>query len=135
MDLALLRLDAVAAVTAGADGQAGAIQVAHLLPRPLDGHNWAIIEASHPGALNLDFAALVASLEEELAQVETAGEEGRGRERAILIGVTGKNRAAAADSMEELAQSWPGPPAWRWRPPSSSAGPASIPAFSWARAV
>ncbi|MGA8141516.1 MAG: GTPase HflX, partial [Desulfobaccales bacterium] len=104
MDLALLRLDAVAAVSAGADGQAGAIQVAHLLPRPLDGHNWAIIEASHPGALNLDFAALVASLEEELAQVETAGEEGRGRERAILIGVSGKNRAAAEDSMEELSE-------------------------------
>ncbi len=104
MDLALLRLDAVAAVTAGADGQAGAIQVAHLLPRPLDGHNWGIIEASHPGALNLDFAALVASLEEELAQVETAGEEGRGRERAILIGVTGNNRAAAEDSMEELGE-------------------------------
>ena len=104
MDLALLRLDAVAAVTAGADGQAGAIQVAHLLPRPLDGHNWGIIEASHPGALSLDFAALVASLEEELAQVETAGEEGRGRERAILIGVTGNNREAAEDSMEELCE-------------------------------
>lgn len=105
MDLALLRLDAVAAVTAGADGQAGAIQVAHLLPRPQDGHNWGIIEASHPGALNLDFAALVASLEEELAQVQPAGEGGeRGRERAILIGVTGNNRAAAEDSMEELSE-------------------------------
>jgi len=105
MDLALLRLDAVVAVAAGADGQAGAIQVAHLLPRPLDGHNWGIIEAPHPGALNLDFAALVSSLEEELAQVETAGEGGgRGRERAILIGVTGNNRAAAEDSMEELGE-------------------------------
>jgi GTP-binding protein HflX len=54
--------------------------------------------------LSLDFAALVASLEEELAQVETAGEEGRGRERAILIGVTGNNYAAAEDSMEELCE-------------------------------
>ncbi len=105
MDLALLRLDAVAAVAANADGQAGAIQVAHLLPRPLDGHNWALIEASHPGALSLDFAALVASLEEELAQVETPGAGGKpGRERAILIGVTGHNRAAAEDSMEELGE-------------------------------
>ncbi len=105
MDLALLRLDAVAAVAANADGQAGAIQVAHLLPRPLDGQNWALIEASHPGALSLDFAALVASLEEELAQVETPGAGGKpGRERAILIGVTGHNRAAAEDSMEELGE-------------------------------
>jgi GTP-binding protein HflX len=102
MDLALLRLDAVAAIAPGADGQAP-IQVAHLLPRPQDGHNWAIINAPHPGALDLDFAALVASLEEELARVEAAG-EGRGLERAILIGVTGASRAAAEDSMEELAE-------------------------------
>ncbi len=102
MDLALLRLDAVAAIAPGPDG-AGAVQVAHLLPRPLDGCNWAVTNAPHPGALNLDFAALVASLEEELARVETAG-AGHGRERAILIGVSGANRAAAEDSMAELAE-------------------------------
>ena len=103
MDLALLRLDAVAAIVAGPDGLPGAVQVAHLLPRPLDGRNWAVLNAPNPGSLDLDFAALVASLEEELARVETAG-EGRGRERAILIGITGKNRAAAEDSMAELAE-------------------------------
>jgi GTP-binding protein HflX len=103
MDLALLRLDAVAAVAPGPDGQAGAVQVAHLLPQPLDGHNWAILKAPHPAALNLDFAALVASLETELARVENAG-EGGGRERAILIGVTGANREAAEDSLAELAE-------------------------------
>ena len=103
MDLALLRLDAVAAIAPGPDGQPGPIQVAHLLPRPLDGHNWAVINAPHPGLLNLDFAALVASLEEELARMEMAG-EGRGREPAILIGVSGVSRAAAEDSMEELAE-------------------------------
>jgi GTP-binding protein HflX len=102
-DLALLRLDAVAAIAANADGQPGAVQVAHLLPQTVDGHNWAINKAPHPAALDLDFAALVASLEEELARVETAG-AGRGRERAILIGVTGTNRAAAEDSMDELAE-------------------------------
>ena len=103
MDLALLRLDAVAAIVAGPDGLPGAVQVAHLLPRPLDGRSCAVLNAANPGSLDLDFAALVASLEEELARVETAG-EGRGRERAILIGITGKNRAAAEDSMEELAE-------------------------------
>jgi GTP-binding protein HflX len=103
MDLALLRLDAVAAIAASPDGLPGAVQVAHLLPRPLDGRSWAVLDASNPGSLDLDFAALVASLEAELARVETAG-EGQGRERAILIGITGKNRAAAEDSMEELAE-------------------------------
>jgi GTP-binding protein HflX len=103
MDLALLRLDAVAAIAPGPDGQAGAVQVAHLLPQTVDGHNWAIINAPHPGALDLDFAALVTSLEEELARVEAAG-AGRGRERAILIGVSGASREAAEDSMAELAE-------------------------------
>ncbi|MCL4502723.1 MAG: GTPase HflX [Deltaproteobacteria bacterium] len=103
MDLALLRLDAVAAIAARADGLPGAVQVAHLLPRPLDGRNWAVIDAANIGSLNLDFATLAASLEEELARVQT-DREGRGRERAILIGVTGKSSAAAEDSMEELAE-------------------------------
>ena len=79
------------------------MQVAHLLPRPLEGRNWAILNAPHAGALDLDFAGLVASLEEELARVEAAG-EGSGRERAILIGVSGRSRAAAEDSMAELAE-------------------------------
>ena len=103
MDLALLRLDAVAAIVVGPEGLPGAIQVAHLLPRPLEGRNWAVINAPNPGSLTLDFAGLVTSLEEELARGETAG-EGRGRERAILIGVTGLNRAAAEDSLAELAE-------------------------------
>ena len=106
MDLALLRLDAVAAIVAGPDGLPGAVQVAHLLPRPLDGHNWAIINAPNPGSLNLDFAALVASLEEELARVEAAG-EGRGLERAILIGVSGRSREAAEDSMDGTRRTGP----------------------------
>jgi GTPase len=103
MDLALLRLDAVAAIAAGVDGLPGAIQAAHLLPHTVDGHNWAVLNASNPGALDLNFAALVASLETELARVEEAG-KGRGRERAILIGVSGRSRDAAEDSMAELAE-------------------------------
>ena len=104
MDLALLRLDAVAAIVAGPDGLPGAVAggapAAPAAGRPQLGRHQG---PPDPGSLDLDFAALVASLEEELARLETAG-EGRGRERAILIGITGTNRAAAEDSMEELAE-------------------------------
>ncbi len=102
-DLALLRLDAVAALTVADGGQPGPIQMAHLLPQPLNGQSWGVIEARQAGSLNLDFEALVASLEEEFARVAQASAD-RGRERAILIGVTGANREAAADSMEELVE-------------------------------
>ncbi len=103
MDLALLRLDAVAALLVTADGAPGSIQAAHLLPQTQDGRNWAILEADQVGRLRLDFAGLVASLEGELARVGR-DRGGRGRERAILIGVTGRSRALAEDSMAELAE-------------------------------
>jgi GTP-binding protein HflX len=102
-DLALLRLDAVAALLVAPGGAPGSIQMAHLLPHTLEGRNWAILNADHAGHLQVDFAALVASLEEELARVGRDG-DGGGRERAILIGVTGRSRQAAEDSMTELAE-------------------------------
>jgi GTP-binding protein HflX len=102
MDLALLRLDAVAALTV-ADGQPGAIEIAHLLPQPVEGQNWAIIKARQVGVMQQDFEALVTSLEEEFARLAPT-REGKSRERAILIGVTGANRLAAEDSLEELTE-------------------------------
>jgi GTP-binding protein HflX len=54
MDLALLRLDVVAAL-AVADGQPGALEIAHLLPQPVNGSSWTILRARHVGALHQDF--------------------------------------------------------------------------------
>ena len=62
MDLALLRLDAVAALLVAPGGAPGSIQMAHLLPHTQEGRNWAILNADHVGHLQVDFAALVASL-------------------------------------------------------------------------
>ena len=102
MDLALLRLDAVAALTV-TDGHPGAIEIAHLLPQPVDGQSWAVIKARQVGALDLDFEALVASLEAEFSRLTPAG-AGKTLERAILIGVTGTSRPAAEDSLAELTE-------------------------------
>ena len=103
MDLALLRLDAVAALTAAAGGLPGSLEIAHLLPRPVDGHNWAIIQARQVSEVKLDFAALVTSLEAEFAGRAPRWQD-IGHERAILIGVTGHTRPAAEDSMQELSE-------------------------------
>ena len=102
MDLALLRLDMVAALNV-TDGQPGAIEIAHLLPQPVEGLSWAIIKAKQVGALQQDFEALVASLEEEFARLAPT-KTARGQEPAILIGVTGSNRLAAEDSLAELTE-------------------------------
>ncbi|MCK9377959.1 MAG: GTPase HflX [Syntrophobacterales bacterium] len=103
MDLALLRLDAVAALSVVDGGQPGALEIAHLLPQPVDGQSWTSLKARQVGALELDFEALVASLEAEFSRQAPAG-AGESRERAILIGVTGANRLAAEDSMAELTE-------------------------------
>ncbi|MEJ2671438.1 MAG: GTPase HflX [Deltaproteobacteria bacterium] len=102
MDLALLRLDLVAALNVS-DGQPGAVEIAHLLPQPENGSNWAIIKARQVGALHQDFEVLVASLEAELARTAPAAGESS-QEKAILIGVTGANRLNAEDSLAELAE-------------------------------
>jgi len=102
-DLALLKLDAVAVVEVTPAGLPGRVQAAHLLPREVDGRGWAVLDYDHPTRVDLDFAAMVDSLEEELARV---GSEAGGRraDRAILIGVTGKNRLEAEESLAELAE-------------------------------
>ncbi len=103
MDLALLRLDAVAALAVTPDGRSGAVQAAHLLPHEQDGRNWAMLTADHVANLQVDFGELLESLEDELARAGV--EQGwSGKERAILIGVGGKGRVAAEDSMQELAE-------------------------------
>jgi GTP-binding protein HflX len=103
MDLALLRLDAVAALTVTQAGLPGSIEMAHLLPHEEDGRNWAIVKEDHVAHLKLDFGELVESLEGELARAG-ADEARGGQDRAILIGVTGKNRLAAEESLTELAE-------------------------------
>ncbi len=103
MDLALLRLDAVAAIAVSADGLPGGVEMAHLLPQAQEGRSWTILKADHITRLKVDFDLLVSSLEAELARVGIA-DGGDGRERAILIGVTGKSRAAAEDSLAELTE-------------------------------
>lgn len=102
-DLALLRLDAVAALAVTPQGLPGALQLAHLLPHTEDGKNWSLIRADHVTHLDLDFAHMVESLEEELAR-SGDGRGPSGRERAILVGVSAKNRVEAEDSMAELTE-------------------------------
>ena len=103
MDLALLRLDVVAALAVSPQGLPGAVQVAHLLPHEDNGRNWALVTADHLAHLDLNFAHLVDSLEEELAR-SSDGRGASGRERAILVGVSAKSRLEAEDSMAELAE-------------------------------
>ncbi len=106
-DLALLRLDLVAAVGVGSDGQPGVLHYAHLLPTNADGALWRqeTLESVHDE--QPDFIATVQALEDELAQSHDARRVGD-KERAVLVAVCldGQRRLTEASLLElsELAR-------------------------------
>jgi GTPase len=104
-DLALLRLDLVAAVEVLEDGLPGKVHFAHLLPENAAGAMWKDEVAPSVFELGHDALASALALEEEFARAGAARRTGS-RERALLVGVGGRERgrAEAESSLEELKE-------------------------------
>ncbi|GAO04678.1 GTPase HflX [Anaeromyxobacter sp. PSR-1] len=104
-DLALLRLDLVAAIEVRDDGLPGRVHYAHLLPENPQGAMWKDEEAPTVHDLAYDALSGALALEDEFARARAARRTG-GRERAILVGFGGKGRgrAEAEASLEELKE-------------------------------
>ncbi|MBP7475863.1 MAG: GTPase HflX [Pyrinomonadaceae bacterium] len=119
-DLALLRLDLMSIIQVDRkDGLPGLVYSAHLVPDA--GRNGAGNEQPHgleaevtpyeylepaiPAHLDTDFAALIESLEDEMARIRlTAKTRNTGGERAILVGVTTGDMDDEAESLAELKE-------------------------------
>ena len=121
-DLALLRLDLMAAIDVRNDGMPGLVRAAHLLPA--NGHTsepasleiddarsagedpaiWGFLDPQVPSQLDIDFIDLIESLEEELARVRHVRNPRDHRDRAILVGVTTVSAASAQESVDELRE-------------------------------
>lgn len=90
-DLALLRLDLVAMVQVRDNGQAGRVEVAHVLPVSLDGNRddqpFRRLSAPDVSSLDFDFQSNIRALETEFSQVAKGALAETGRERAIVVGV------------------------------------------------
>ncbi|HSU81492.1 MAG TPA: GTPase HflX, partial [Thermoanaerobaculia bacterium] len=94
-DLALLRLDLVAAIEVLPDGLPGKIDLAHLAPFGLDGYDqnghaaepFERIQAADVHQLRFDPEAVLKALEDEFARLATAAGETE-KERALVIGIT-----------------------------------------------
>ncbi len=101
-DLALLRLDLVAMIQAEEDGNAGKIELAHILPG-LDGDQnnepFRRIEARDIYQLNFDFAEEIRALEGEFSRVtgRKAGETQK--ERALVLSLT-PGEGARSENLE-----------------------------------
>lgn len=104
-DLALLRFDLIAAVQALPSGLPGDVHMAWLHPEAPGEDPWHLEAPVSIHDLDLDFAGLMSSLEEEFSAVTKASRQvdGRGR-RGILVGVTTGRLENLEQSMAELQE-------------------------------
>lgn len=103
-DLALLRLDMMAAITMTGVGQPHQVHAAHILPTSSDGMPYQILEPLMPSQLEVGCLDLIQALETELVLVGSLYEADRGKERALLVSVTTGSRREAIDSLTELKE-------------------------------
>jgi GTP-binding protein HflX len=86
-DLALLRLDAVAAIAVDAAGRPGKLYVAHLAADADARAPWRELAAEPATASRLDFVALIGGLEQQFARQGRALATDRGADRALVVHV------------------------------------------------
>ena len=103
-DLALLRLDIMAAMTITANGYLHKIHVGHILPASSDGKPFQILKPVTPNQLDIGCLDLIQSLESELAHVKSLYEADIKKERALLVSVTSAPKRRAMDSLAELKE-------------------------------
>ncbi len=101
-DLALLRLDLMAAVAVDPAGVAGKIHLAHIMPNSTE-PPYRVLEPATAREIELDCMELIRSLEEEMAAGSTVTATGHHRERALLVGIATGSRKKAAASVQELS--------------------------------
>jgi GTPase len=111
VDLALLRLDLVAAIGLLPDGRPADLHVAHLLP-PIEGQPpWRVLPSEPFHRSTIDAAALIEALQEEFDRVAPAALATDTRDRALLVVVEvrgnrrpgGRSAAQGQDAAAEAA--------------------------------
>lgn len=95
VDLALLRLDLVAALGVTNDGRPADLHLAHLLPSGKS--PWQILPPENFHRANVDAQALIDSLEREFDRVAPTTQANKGKDRAVLV-IVDVGRKANRDS-------------------------------------
>ena len=103
-DLALLRLDIMAAITITRSGYLHKVHVGYILPTNSYGKPFQLLKPLNPNELDIGCLDLIQSLEAELAHLTSLHEADAGKERALLVSVTTSSRKTALESLEELEE-------------------------------
>ena len=104
-DLAMLRLDAMAAINLNDEGHPRKIHWAHILPgQDLKRPPYQIMQDLLPHQLSVGCTDLILALEREMALMGARTKASTGVERALLFSVTTAPRKKALDSIVELKE-------------------------------
>lgn len=103
-DLAILRLDLMAAITITGEGHLHQVHAGHILPKSSSEKPFEILKPLKPHQLDIACLELIHSLETELSHVKSSYEANRGKERALLVSVTSAPKDIAMDSLAELKE-------------------------------
>ncbi len=102
-DLALLRLDLMAAIGVLESGLPGDIFLANLTPINAKGESWRCWEPLPLANLEVNALQIIQALEEEFGRSQRVREAGDHRDRAILVHASSASKWAIEDSLNELA--------------------------------
>jgi GTP-binding protein HflX len=103
-DLALLRLDLIAAVGVDDAGIPTSIRIAYLLPPNPKGEVWELLQPTPPSQLDIDFLAFIKSLEDEIDRTVRSKLSGSQKERAYLVGKISGQDWEIEESLQELKE-------------------------------
>ena len=103
-DLALLRLDMMAAVTMSEDGRADQIHMAHIIPENADGVPCRISEPLSPQEMDVGAFEMIRAIESELSRSRMSHKSTRKTERALIINATFAPRESVETSLDELTE-------------------------------
>ncbi|MCP4107295.1 MAG: GTPase HflX [Desulfobacteraceae bacterium] len=103
-DLALLRLDIMAAITMTPDGMPHLIHMGNILPQSSGEEPYQIHPPLQPNNLDIGCLGLIQALEDELAYVRALYDADIGKERALLFSVSTAPKSVARESLAELEE-------------------------------
>ncbi len=103
-DLLFLRLDSLGVLQVDSFGLPQTFSLAYLAPPNSAGQTYQVLDPLPWDKVEIDFAALAADLETDLARGEELAPAAGGQERAILISVATAPRAVQESRLAELAE-------------------------------
>jgi len=103
-DLAMLRLDMMGVITANDNDLPPRIYLAHILPNLSDKRPYRLLPPLKANELNIECLQIIKALEDELAYIRALHRAAKGKERALLVGVTTAPGHIARNSLAELEE-------------------------------